>query len=106
MSAALNTADLAWIRSEIGSGEPPTDDDLSAAYDRLGTALDVAVEVLAGRYADLVSSPAKWAVEGDFSIDNTATITALARQLAALRAQQGTEPTLTVNSLTRADPWR
>jgi len=102
----MSDDDRYWVRSQIGSATPPTDAELDDAYDRLGSALDVAVEVLEARYADAISGPAKWSVEGDFSIDNTETIKSLRAVLGGLKAQQGTVPTLTVSTLTRAEPWR
>lgn len=102
----LTADDLAEVRRLVGSAAPPTDADLDAIYDRLGTVEDVALEVLQGRYADLLAGPAKWSVEGDFSIDNSATINALGKQIDGLKDSAGEAPVLTVHSLTRADPWR
>lgn len=94
------------IRALIGSATPPTDDDLYDIYERLGTVDAVALEVMRGRYADALAGPAKWSVEGDFSIDNTAVIAALSKQVAALEGVVGESPVLTVHSITRSDPWR
>ncbi len=103
---ALTADQLAEIRSWIGAATPPTDEDLATAFERLGSTGDVALEVLRGRYAAAVVGPAKWAVEGDFSIDNTATITALSKLIGSLEGTIGAGPTMTVHSLTRSDPWR
>lgn len=103
---SLSFADLAAIRARIGAATPPTDTDLAVAFDRLGSADAVALEVMRGRYADALAGPAKWSVEGDFSIDNTATIAALSRQVAALEGDIAGPPVMTVHSLTRSDPWR
>ncbi len=106
VSAALTADQLAEIRSWIGDATPPTDDDLADAFERLGSTGDVALEVLRGRYAASLAGPAKWSVEGDFSIDNSANIALLAKHLKALEGTIGAGPTMTVHSLTRADPWR
>lgn len=102
----LTADDLAEVRKLVGSATPPTDADLDAIYDRLGTVADVALEVLQGRYADLLAGPAKYSVEGDFSVDATANLKALAGVIDDLKSTTGESPTLTVHSLTRADPWR
>ncbi len=102
----IKAGDLAAIRARIGTASPPTDADLAVALARLGSADAVALEVLQGRYADALAGPAKWSVEGDFSIDNTAVIAALSKQVAALETITGESPVMTVHSLTRADPWR
>lgn len=107
MSAALTAAQVAEIRQWIGESTPPTDDDLATAFERLGTTGEVALEVLRGRYATALEGPAKWEVTGDFSVDNTATLAAMAKQVKALEGlTPGSMPTMTVHSLTRADPWR
>lgn len=97
---------LLVIRSRIGTATPPTDADLARSFERLGSADAVALEVLQGRYADALAGPAKWSVDGDFSIDNTAVIAALSKQVAALEGAVGDSPVMTVRSLRRADPWR
>lgn len=102
----LTADDLAKVRQMVGSAAPPTDADLDAIYDRLGKVEDVALEVLQGRYADLLAGPAKWAVEGDFSIDATANLAALGKQITNLRDSAGEAPVITVHSLTRADRCR
>lgn len=103
---ALTADQIAEVRAWIGAGTPPSDDDLATAYDRLGSTNAVALEVLQGRYADALSGPQKWSVEGDFSIDNTETVKALAKQVAELKAILGTGGVMTAHCLTRSDPWR
>jgi hypothetical protein len=97
---------LSAIRGRIGSKTPPTDAQLAAAFERLGSADAVALEVLEGRYAEMLSGPAKWAVEGDFNLDNTENIKRLATMIDELKTSQGTGPGLAVAALTRSDPWR
>lgn len=103
---SLTADDLAKVRQMVGSATPPTDADLDAIYDRLGKVDDVALEVLQGRFAGLLAGPAKWAVEGDFSIDATANIAALRQQITRLQDSAGEAPVMTVHSLTRADRCR
>ena len=84
-------ADLATIRSWCGSdvgapGDQFDTDDIDARLARLGTADQVALELLRARRADMVMSPAKISVDGDFSQDATESIRALDRQIATLEA--------------------
>lgn len=104
--APIAPGDLAAIRARIGPRTPPSDNELAIALDRLGSVDGVALEVLEGRYAEMIAGPAKWSVEGDFSLDNTESIKRMAEAIGELRAGQGEVPTLTVASITRADPWR
>lgn len=105
-STAIIDADLRSIRAYIGRSTPPTDAELAEALARLGTPEAVALEVLEGRYVEMISGPAKWAVEGDFSLDNTESIKRLAEKVGELRADLRTGPALTVFSITRADRAR
>jgi hypothetical protein len=103
--APIDSADLAAIRARIGHKTPPSDAELAGALDRLGSPEAVALEVLQGRYAEMIAGPAKWAVEGDFNLDNTASIKALEAVIGELSASQGTAATLTVGGFVRSDPW-
>lgn len=104
--AAISAGDLATIRGLIGNRTPPTDAELAEALVRLGTTDAVALEVLEARYVEMVSAPAKWSVEGDFTVDNTVNIQRLGGVVAELKGRLRTGPTMTVSSITRADPWR
>jgi hypothetical protein len=99
----VTAEELAQIRALIGSKQPPSDADLAVAYDRLGSAEAVALEVLEGRYADLLAGPAKWAVEGDFSVDSSKNIDKLGAAIAGIKGRLNTAPAMTVHSMTRAD---
>ncbi|MCA1571918.1 MAG: hypothetical protein LC798_16725 [Chloroflexi bacterium] len=103
---AITAGDLAAIRRHIGDAQPPMDADLALALARLGSTDAVAIEILEGRYARMISSPGKWAVEGDFNLDNTVNIKALAAKLADLQTSAGTGAGIPVAHLTRSDPWR
>lgn len=81
---ALDADVLAAIRAHIGTAEPPSDEDLEAAYERLGSVPAVALEVVRGRLAELRSRPAVLRVDGDHSEDWTAIIKSLAEQENAL----------------------
>lgn len=88
---ALDDADLAIVRSWCGSdvgapGDQYDTVDIEARLERLGTAEQVALELLRARRADMVMSPAKIDVDGDFSQDATESIKALDRQILALEA--------------------
>lgn len=77
---ALSTADLAWVRGKVGS--EPSDANLNARYDRLGTKEAVAREVWSERLADLAATPAKLDVDGEMSQDTSANISAIHKILA------------------------
>jgi hypothetical protein len=74
--------DLLWIRRKIGSGEPPTDEDLDDALTRLGDRAEVAREILDTRLAELRSQPTSVSVAGEYSRDTRGQIEAIERQLA------------------------
>lgn len=73
------------IRRHIGTASPPTDAELIAAYDRLGSAEAVALPILETRLADMVDNPAKWSVDGDFDRDHTENLKALRAKVAELQ---------------------
>lgn len=102
-STAIAAGDLSAIRAHIGHKSPPTDSELAEALARLGSVDAVALEVLESRYVEMISGPAKWAVEGDFNLDNTESIKRLGAKVGELRADLRTGPALTVSSITRAD---
>lgn len=85
----LTEDDLFWVRSQIGSATPPSDLDLDDAYDRLGTKEEVALEVLEGRYAGFLSSPLKWSLDGDMSVDYGPNVKMLAGEINRLRTETG-----------------
>lgn len=102
---SLSAGDLAYVRSKIGSAEPPSDADLDVAYDRLGTADAVVLEVLTGRRANLLALPLKRNIDGDVSVDATANLKALDAAIAEARGAVagGGAGTLVVGSLVRSD---
>ena len=102
-TASISAGDLAAIRSAIGRTTPPTDADIAESLARLGTTDAVIFEVLDARYTEMISGPGKWAVEGDFSLDNTVSIKALGEKLAEVKGRLATGPTITVATMTRAD---
>lgn len=81
---ALDADILAAIRDHIGTAEPPTDQELEAAYERLGSVEAVALGVVRSRLADMRARPAVLRVDGDHSEDWTGNLKALADQEAAL----------------------
>src|SRR4051794_10171243 len=80
--ADLTPSQLAWLRSEVGTS--PTDDDLEAAYVRLGSVRDVAIESLRDRRARLLESPLSVNVPGVASVNNAENVKAIERRISAL----------------------
>lgn len=78
----LNTDQLAWLRSEVGTA--PADDNLNARYDRLGSVTGVAVEVLRERRAKMLEQPLSLTVNGVATVNYSENIKALDRRLSAL----------------------
>jgi len=72
----LTANDLAWVRTQIGDESPPTDPDLDDIFDRVGSAAGTATEVVRKRLADLLATPASFAVDG-YSQNTSANIKAL-----------------------------
>lgn len=78
---------LAWLRSQVGTATPPTDEDLDVYFDRLLTVEAVAEEILETRLADLLAGPASFSISGKYSENNAANIKALQDRLASLRVE-------------------
>jgi len=75
----LTDVELAYLRSEIGSTVDEADLDLR--YERLGTAVAVAHEVVRERLATLLSGPSSFSLPGVYSEStNDGTIRALQAQ--------------------------
>ncbi|MFE7129359.1 hypothetical protein ACFVIM_00670 [Streptomyces sp. NPDC057638] len=73
---------LAWLRAQLGTA---TDElDLAARYARLGSARDVAAEVLSERRARLLAEPLRMTVDGVVTVDQSNNLAGVERQLAAL----------------------
>ena len=87
----MDPAVLAWLLAQLG---PTTDStDLTARYARLGTAKAVALEVLAGRRAGLIAEPLRVVVDGVMTVDNSANLTGLERQIAAVQVTAAPDDT-------------
>ncbi|MFD0572487.1 hypothetical protein ACFQ0T_28950 [Kitasatospora gansuensis] len=87
----MDPAALAWLRAQLG---PSTDtDDLTARHTRLGTVRAVALEVLAERRAALLADPLRLVVDGVVTMDRSANLTGLERQLAELHGTLGPDET-------------
>lgn len=82
--------DLAWLRAELGASEPPSDLDLSEAFNRLGSREAVALEVVRGRLAKWTEGPASINVGGEYSQNVGANITHLEKQEKRLQDATGT----------------
>ncbi|MEU8919465.1 hypothetical protein AB0D10_00840 [Kitasatospora sp. NPDC048545] len=87
----MDPAALAWLLAQLGPTTPT--DDLTARHARLGTARAVALEVLAERRAVLLSEPLRLVVDGVVTMDRTANLTGIERQIAALQAAEGPDDT-------------
>lgn len=86
---ALTDDELAWVRSEIGSADPPSDADLHTIHDRVDDAALVVGEVLTTRLADLLSKPAQFTVPGEYGQDVSSNIAGLQEQLKRLGLGSG-----------------
>ncbi|MFE7395211.1 hypothetical protein [Streptomyces sp. NPDC057557] len=73
---------LAWLLAQLGPTTPT--DDLAVRFARLGSAKAVAGEVLAERRARMLADPLRITVPGAVTLDQSANLTGLERQLAAL----------------------
>lgn len=98
---ALTVDQLAYLRSELGTATPPTDDDLAASYGRLGSLEAVALEVIRGRLATMLANPTSFAVEG-YSQSTGTNVDALAKQAARLEGAVG----VGIERLVRPTPSR
>nr|BFD90962.1 hypothetical protein KitaXyl93_23220 [Kitasatospora sp. Xyl93] len=83
----MDPATLAWLRAQLGP--TTTTDDLNTRYQRLRTARAVASEVLAERRATLLADPLRLVVDGVVTVDRTANLTGIERQLALLQTTLG-----------------
>lgn len=64
---ALDPEQLAEVRDEIGTTEPPSDSDLDDIHDRKGGLVGVVRAVWAQRLANFLADPATFAVSGEYS---------------------------------------
>lgn len=67
---ALTADELIYIRSEIGTQEPPDDLELEDSYERHGSVYAVIAEVFRQRIAELLAKPTQFTIPGDYS-ENT-----------------------------------
>lgn len=95
--AALDTDDLAYLRTKLGSTvnedtNPEVVDDLQERYDRLGDVKLVAAEVLRQRMADIAdvqNNPLNYTIPGDYSQNAADNAAFLAKMLAEVEAEAG-----------------
>lgn len=81
--AAITAEDIEDIRDWVGV--EPADSVIEAAWARAGEHSDrTALVILRRRRADLIATPGKFSVEGDYSQDTTANLDRLDRQIARL----------------------
>jgi hypothetical protein len=82
--ARMDTAVRAWLLAQLG--EATNTADLETRYARLGTARAVALEVLRGRLAAFLQTPATVNVSSVIGVGYAENIKALERQIALLEA--------------------
>ncbi|MFD7451788.1 hypothetical protein [Kitasatospora sp. NPDC059827] len=87
----MDDAATAWLRAQLGPATDPA--DLQARYQRLHSARAVALEVVAERRARLLADPLRLLVDGVVTMDNTATLGGIERQLAQLQDILGPDET-------------
>lgn len=85
---ALTPVDLAWIRDEIGTADPPADSDLSVWMTQLNNRILVALRVLKRRRAEVAggSAVSSLSIAGAISVGLKGDVGALDRQIARLEA--------------------
>lgn len=81
---ALDPDQLAAVRDEIGTIEPPSDSDLDDIHERKGGLVGVVRAVWAQRLADLMAEPATFSVSGEYSQSTGKNIEAIQARLAEL----------------------
>lgn len=78
----LTDTQIAWLRAELG--DTPSTDDLNAAYERLGSVRDVAIEEVRKRRNRMLDQPLSVNLSGVASVNYAENVKALERRLAAL----------------------
>lgn len=82
---ALSPDQLAVVREEIGTTEPPSDVDLDDIHDRVGGVVGVVRSVLKSAFADLVLGlPAQFNVSGQYGQNTGTNIDAIRKRLIEL----------------------
>lgn len=87
----LVTDQLKVLRRQVG--DKPSDDDLDAIYERVGSLTETAREVLEIRLANLVANPASFSVPGEYSQDTKANMDLLNKRLSSLGDLDNEDPT-------------
>lgn len=107
--ADLTDAQLAYIRSEVGS-DTPSEDELNEVYARLGTPEEVVAELLRTRLADMIADSGSLTIPGAIALGGPSSeaIKALAARVdraesAATAADTGTPAKIGVGRITRVD---
>ena len=73
--------ELASVRIVVGDATPPLDYEIEEIFDRVGSVGATIHEVTSKRLADLLASPATFAVPGEYSQSNEANIRAYQKLL-------------------------
>lgn len=90
---AITAEEIAEVRAHIGDDEPPTDADITTAFDRLGSVEAVALEVIRKRLAAIRAKAMKFTADGDYTEDWSGNEKALVKQAAELAAAVPTSTT-------------
>lgn len=80
----LDSDQLALVRDEVGSVEPPSDADLDDIYDRKGGLVGTVRVVWAQRLANFLADPATFSVSGEYSQSTRDNIEGIQKRLAEL----------------------
>lgn len=99
MASTEETRTLLAERVGLNTPEP----DLVEALERSsGDVLGAALSILRARYADMVATPAKWSVAGDYEEDHSANLAALSNLISSLEVEASAGvSTVTVAALRR-----
>lgn len=110
---ALSSEDREWVRDEIGTAIPPTNGQLDASFDELGSRIAVAIRILKRRFAELAGGEVGAVnLAGVASVTLRSNLAALERQIARLQGELAVEagdvdgvPGARVGRIHRT-PWR
>ena len=84
MASTEETRALLAERVGLNTAAPDLDEALERSS---GDVLGAALSILRARFADLVGTPAKWSVSGDYEEDHTANIAALRDLIGSLEVE-------------------
>lgn len=99
----LPEAALRYVRSRLGPADPPSDVDLSAAYDETGLAAQVVLDELERRQqAILDAGPGSYNASGIYAEDFTSVINGLKDKILRVTGERDSERKTIAAGI---DPW-